>query len=112
MVPLSLDRAAPLRTPRREFHASLAWFRPANIASASHVELRALSAWIALLGVLGVAIGLGYVWLRLKVTDLGYHLSATRQVVERLEKEAHELTMEIARLDASRRLEETARTRL
>jgi cell division protein FtsL len=112
MVPLSLDRASSLGTQRREFRPSLAWLRPANITSASNVELRALIVWIALFVVAGVAIELGHVWLRLKVTGLGYQLSATRQVVERLEQEGHELTMEIAPLEASRRLEDAARTRL
>jgi len=90
----------------------VAWFRPANIASATSAELRALIVWLACFVLVGVGIGLGHVWLRLKVTDIGYRLSATRQVVERLEQEGNELTMEVARLDAPGRLEEAARMRL
>jgi cell division protein FtsL len=112
MVPLSLNRAASLGGSRKPLRPSLVSMRPANIASASSVELRLLIRWIAFFGVLGVAIGLGHVWLRLRVTSLGYRLSATRQVVERLQQEGHELTMEIARLESSKRLEDAARTRL
>jgi cell division protein FtsL len=112
MLPLSLGRAGAPDARRREFQPPLAWFRPANIASATSAELRVLIIWLACFVLIGVGIGLGHVWLRLKVTDIGYRLSATRQVVERLEREANELTMEVARLDAPGRLEEAAGVRL
>ena len=112
MVPLSLGRTASLDVERKVFHASLSWLRPANIASANSAELHALIAWLAALVALAVVIALGHVWLRLKVVDLGYGLSATRQAIEKLEREGHELTVEAASLDAPGRLEECARLRL
>ncbi len=112
MVPLSLGRTSPKGGDSRDFQASLAWLRPANIAAASNAGMRALIAWLALVVMVGVAIALAHVWLRLKVTDLGYRLSFTQQVIQKLENEEHELTAEVARLDAPERLEEVARARL
>jgi cell division protein FtsL len=112
MVPLSLGRTSPKGGDSRDFQASLAWLRPANIAAASNAELRALIAWLAVCVALGVAIALTHVWLRLKVTDLGYRLSATQHVIEKLENEGRELTAQEARLDAPDRLEDVARVRL
>ena len=112
MLPLSLGRTSPTHPGSRQLHGSLRWLRPANIAAASSAQLRALIVWLAVSVTLGVTIGVGHVWLRLKVVDLGYRLSATRQVIEKLEQEGHELTLEAATLDAPSRLEEVARTRL
>jgi cell division protein FtsL len=112
MLPLSLGRASPLGPAHRASHGSLAWLRPANIAAASSAQLLALMTWLAVFVALTVAIAVGHVWLRLKVVDLGYRLSATRQVIEKLEQEEHELTVEAATLDAPGRLEEIARARL
>jgi cell division protein FtsL len=112
MVPLSLGQSSPRTGEGRDFYRSLAWLRPANIAAATNAELRALIAWLAIFVVLGVAIALAYVWLRLKVTDLGYALSTTHQVIQKLEGERQELTAEVARLDTPDRLEATARVRL
>lgn len=112
MVPLSLGRSTPQRSDSRDLHRSLSWFRPANIAAATNAELRALFTWLAIFVMLGVAIALMHVWLRLKVTDLGYALPATHQVIQKLESEGQELTAEVARLEAPDRLEEAARVRL
>ena len=112
MLPLSLGRTSSVHTERSAFHASVAWLRPANISAASRAELRALLQWLAILVAVAVAIALVYVWLRLKVVDVGYHLSVTRQLVDKLEQEGHELTLEVAALDAPARLEEVARARL
>lgn len=112
MVPLSLGRTSSLHTDDKELRASLKWIRPANIASGRRVELRALITWLALFVALSVGIALVHVWLRLKVVDLGYRLSATRQLIDKLEQEGHELTVEVAGLDAPGRLEQVARERL
>lgn len=112
MLPLSLGRTSSLNPAPRAPHGSLAWLRPANIAAASSAQLLALITWLAIFVLLAVAIAVGHVWLRLKVVDLGYRLSATRQVIEKLEQEAHELTVEAATLDAPGRLEQVARVRL
>ena len=112
MVPLSLGRGAPERSAGHDLHGSLTWFRPANIAAATNAELRALFTWLAIFVTLGVAIALVHVWLRLEVTALGYNLSTTHQVIQKLESEGHELTADVARLAAPDRLEEAARVRL
>lgn len=112
MVPLSLGRGSPERSEGQGLHRSLTWLRPTNIAAATNAELRALFTWLAIFVTLGVAIALAHVWLRLEVTALGYALSSTHQVIQKLESEGHELTAEVARLDAPDRLEEAARVRL
>jgi cell division protein FtsL len=71
-----------------------------------------LVLWGALLGALSVCLLLGYVWVRLKVVEAGYRLSATRQLVERLELEGRELMVRAAASDATGRLEELATARL
>ncbi len=112
MLPVSLGHIPPVAAAGRETDGAAAWFRPANVASAKNTERRALIGWLALFVFLGVVIALGHVWLRLKVVDLGYQLLTTRQLIEKLAQEQHELTIEVATLDAPGRLEEAARTRL
>jgi len=79
------------------------------MTTAKQAELFALVTWLAVFVVLAVGIALGYVWLRLKVVDLGYRLSATRQVVQKLENEQRDLAGRLAALDAPKRIEEAAR---
>ncbi len=112
MVPLSLGQSSPRSSEGRGLYRSLAGLRPVNIAASATAEARALFTGLAIFVALGVAIALAYVWLRLKVTDLGYVLSSTHQVIQKLECERQELTAEVARLDAPDRLEEAARIRL
>lgn len=112
MLPLSLGRTAPRGHTSRELHRPFGWLRPANNAAASSVEVRALVTWLVLFAIASVTIELAHVWLRLKVTDLGYRLSTTQRVIQKLQSEGHELTAEVARLNASDRLEEVARVRL
>lgn len=112
MVPLSLGQSSPRSSDERDLYRSLAGLRPVNIAASASAEARALFTWLAILVVLGVSIALAHVWLRLKVTDLGYVLSTTHQVIQKLECERQELTAEVARLEAPDRLEEVARVRL
>jgi cell division protein FtsL len=112
MVPLSLGQSSPRSSEGRDLLRSLAGLRPANIAASTTAEARALFSWLAIFVALGVAIALAHVWLRLKVTDLGYVLSTTHQVIQKLECERQELTADVARLDAPERLEEAARLRL
>lgn len=112
MLPLSLGRLAVPPAAREESRESAAWFRPANIAAGRGGEVRALITWLAVFVALGVLIALGHVWLRLKVVDFGYRLLTTRQLIEKLQQEEHELTIEVATLDAPGRLEDLARTRL
>jgi cell division protein FtsL len=112
MLPLSLGRLSTPTTNRKEAHGSIAWLRPANIASIRGAELRALIAGLGLFVGLGVVIALGYVWLRIEVVDLGYRVVTTRQLIEKLQQEQHTLAVEAARLDSPGRLDEVARVRL
>jgi cell division protein FtsL len=112
MVPLSLSQSSVRRSEGRDLSGSLAWLKPANIAATTNIELRALMAWLALFVAIAVSIAFVYVWLRLKVTDVGYALSTTHQVIQKLEAEGGELTADVARLNAPERLEEAARVRL
>ncbi len=112
MLPLSLGRLSTPGTARKESRGATAWLRPANIASVRSTELRRLMAWLGLSVAVGVLIALGHVWLRLKVVDLGYRIVTTRQLIEKLQQEQHELTIEAATLDAPERLAKVARLRL
>lgn len=112
MLPLSLGRLSTPTRGRKESGATAAWLRPANIAAVRSRELRHLVAWLGLFVATGVLIALGHVWLRLQVVDLGYRIVTTRQLIEKLQQEQRELTIEAATLDAPGRLAEVARRRL
>ena len=112
MVPLSLGQGSPRTSEERDLYHSLAGLRPVNIAASTTAEAHALFTWLAIFVVVGVSIALAHVWLRLRVTDLGYVLSTTHQVIQKLECERQDLTAEVARLEAADRLEEAARVRL
>jgi len=53
-----------------------------------------------------------HVWLRLQVVHMGYVLSTTSKLQNRLEQERRELTVELATLTSPDRLEAMARRRL
>lgn len=113
MIPASLTRPArPVMA--REGHGVTRgrMWRPANIPFAVWAELRTLMVWGGVMGVIGVVLALGYVLVRLKVVEAGYRLSATRQLVERLEVEGRELAVRAAAADAPERLAEMASARL
>lgn len=113
MVPASLRHpgaASPARENRTEV-AARRW-RPANVSFAAQAQVRAWVVWSCLLGALGIVTLLGYVWIRLKVVEAGYRLSATRQLVERLEVERMELEVRVAAADNPARLAKMASSRL
>jgi len=112
VLPVSVTRSSTASAQRMDTRRASAWVRPVNTSSRTLAERRALVVWLALVVAAGVAIALGYVWLRLQVVNVGYHLSAAREVIGRLEQEEHELTLELATLEAPARLEEEARVRL
>lgn len=112
MLPLSLGGLSTPNNVRKESRATAAWLRPANIAAVRSSELRRLVAWVGVFVAVGVLIALGHVWLRLRVVDLGYRIVTTRQLIEKLQQEQHELTIEAATLEAPGRLAEVARVRL
>jgi cell division protein FtsL len=96
----------------QEAARDLGRWRPVNVPHAAGADVRTLTAWGGLLGVLGVLLLLGHVWVRIKVVEAGYRLSVTRQLVERLEQEGRELAVRAAAADSAARVEELARQRL
>jgi cell division protein FtsL len=109
MVPTSAVRPPLFAKPAPTAMVSR---RPANVRSSVSAETRRLIVWLVLLGTAGVALLLGYVWVRLMVVEAGYRLSVTRQLVEGLEREGRELAVRAAAADSTARLEELASTRL
>ena len=114
MLPLSLTRPATFapRRPAPVPPTRRGWLRPTNTTTQSIGESKSAVVWAALASGLGILIALGHVWLRLQVVELGYGLSTTRQVIQRLEGEGQELLLAASRLDAPSRLEGLARERL
>jgi cell division protein FtsL len=71
-----------------------------------------LVAWPAAAVLLSLFSVLAQVWTRLQVTEMGYALSATRQVVRELEEEQQRLETEWTALTSPARLAEVAHRRL
>ena len=111
MLPRPAGRAQPA-VVRRPIAPAFGRMHPPNVTSEVPAAQRALVTWMVLVVACGVVIALGYVWLRIRVFDLGYRLATTRQIIERLEQEGRALTVEIAALSAPGRIETEARTRL
>ena len=78
--------------------------------------LQAMRRWLVrrtiALGLVLVALCMAQVWLRLQVTDIGYQLSAARQMQTRLEQQRRELEVELAMLRDRSHLAELATKRL
>jgi hypothetical protein len=112
MLPLSIhQRALAPRAPVDALLREVRW-RPSNIPVAVGAELRAVAAWIGVFVLAGVVVALAWVWVRLRVVEVGYRLSVTRQLVERLEQEGQELATAAAATDTPGRLEQEAQRRL
>jgi cell division protein FtsB len=78
--------------------------------------LQAMRRWLVrrtiTLGLVLVALCMVQVWLRLQVVDIGYQLSAARQMQERLEQQRRELEVELAMLRDRAHLAALAQKRL
>jgi cell division protein FtsL len=113
MVPASLKRSASVpKRPGGDLDLGGYRRQPDNVPLAVRAQIRTLVVSGAILWALGIGLLLGYVWVRLKVVEAGYRLSATRQLVERLQQEGRELAVRAAAADASDRLRLLARERL
>jgi cell division protein FtsL len=64
------------------------------------------------LGLVLVALAMAMVWVRLQVTEIGYQLSAARQMQDRLEQQRRELEIELATLRDRTHLADVASKRL
>ena len=84
-------------------------FRPVNSARRSREEARSFAGGMLPLAVLAVAIALGFVWMRIQYTEIGYRLATMRQVVVQLENERRDLAMAVAAAEAPAQLEEAGR---
>jgi len=78
--------------------------------------VQAMRRWLVrrtiTLGLVLVALCILQVWLRLQVVDVGYQLSAARQMQLRLEQQRRELEVELAMLRDKTHLAELATKRL
>lgn len=78
--------------------------------------IQAMRRWLVrrtlLLGLVLVGLCMAQVWVRLQVTDVGYQLSAARQMQQRLEQQRRELELELAMLRDRSHLGELAAKRL
>jgi cell division protein FtsL len=78
--------------------------------------IQAMRRWLVrrtiLLGLVLVGFCMAQVWVRLQVTDVGYQLSAARQMQQRLEQQRRELEVELAMLRDRSHLGELAQKRL
>ena len=84
-------------------------FRPVNSARRSREEARSFAGGVLPLAALAVAIALGFVWMRIQYTEIGYRLATMRQVVVQLENERRDLAMAVAAAEAPAQLEEAGR---
>ena len=78
--------------------------------------LQAMRRWLVrrtiAMGLVVVALCMVQVWVRLQVVDVGYQLSAARQMQQRLEQQHRELEVELAMLRDRSHLAELATKRL
>lgn len=78
--------------------------------------VQAMRRWLVrrtvALGLVLVGLCIVQVWLRLQVVDIGYQLSAARQMQQRLEQQHRELDLELAMLRDRSHLAELVSTRL
>jgi cell division protein FtsL len=78
--------------------------------------VQAMRRWLVrrtiAMGLVLVALCMVQVWVRLQVVDVGYQLSAARQMQQRLEQQHRELEVELAMLRDRTHLAELATKRL
>ena len=61
------------------------------------------------LAVLFIAIALGFVWMRIRYTEIAYRQATLREIVEQLENERRDLAMTAAAAESPAQLEQSAR---
>lgn len=105
-------QATPRTVPR-----TLTVRRPLVVPEIDRRRLvQAMRRWLVrrtiALGLVLVGLCMVQVWLRLQVVDIGYQLSAARQMQQRLEQQRRELEVELAMLRDRAHLAELAGKRL
>jgi cell division protein FtsL len=83
-----------------------------NLARSARARRRRCFVWTAFLTSALIGLVLVHVWLRLQVVNLGYALSTSSKLQNRLEHENRELKIELATMTSPDRLEALARRRL
>jgi cell division protein FtsL len=86
--------------------------RKAPVDRAARIERRRRVVRYTIILFCFASVVLLHVWLRLQVVNLGYALSATTKLQQRLEQEQRELRVEYATLTSPERVEALARRRL
>jgi cell division protein FtsL len=81
-------------------------------ARGARAERRRRFVWTAFLTAALIGLVLVHVWLRLQVVQVGYVLSTSSKLQNRLEQENRELKIELATMTSPERLESLARRRL
>ncbi len=84
----------------------------ASVARGTRAERRRRFVWTAFLTAALIGLVLIHVWLRLQVVRVGYVLSTSSKLQNRLEQENRELKIELATMTSPERLESLARRRL
>lgn len=84
-------------------------FRPMNSARRSRQEARSMAGGLLPLAILFVAIALGFVWMRIRYTEIAYRQATLREVVIQLENERRDLAMMASAAEAPAQLEQSAR---
>lgn len=78
----------------------------------TRAERRRRFVWTVFLTGILISLVLVHVWLRLQVVQVGYVLSTSSKLQNRLEQENRELKIELATMTSPERLESLARRRL
>jgi cell division protein FtsL len=96
--------------PKQDAHRRV--FKRSPIDRAARLERRRRLLRYAVTLLCFASVVLLHVWLRLRVVNEGYGLSATTKLQQRLEQEQRELRLEYATLTSPERIEALARRRL
>jgi hypothetical protein len=84
-------------------------FRPTNSARRSREEARSMAGGLLPFALLFLAIALGFVWMRIRSTEVAYRQATLREVIVQLENERRDLTMAVAAAESAAELEQAAR---
>jgi hypothetical protein len=84
-------------------------FRPVNSARRSREEARSVASGLLPLAALFIVIALGFVWMRIRYTEIAYRQATLREVVVQLESEHRDLASAVAAAESPAQLEQAAR---
>ena len=79
--------------------------RPLNSARRSREEARSVAGSLLPFAVIFIFIALGFVWIRIRYTEVAYRQAMLRDVLVRLENEHRELITQVAATESQTELE-------